>query len=180
MVFVDFDRVESKNVHAQAYTRQSVGRYKADALRLQLLNYHGTQSEAFPVRLDGSNVDTLVDGADLLIDCFDNAESREVLSATARQRQIPLVHAAISADGTFGLVRWDERFRADAEDEPDQATCEAGEHLPFIALVSSGLAATIRDFVATGARYDLAVTLRDMTVTVTTDESALATEHASR
>jgi len=41
LVFVDFDRVESKNLLAQAYVKQSVGKNKAEALKLQLLNFHG-------------------------------------------------------------------------------------------------------------------------------------------
>ena len=33
LALVDFDRVESKNLLAQAYVKQSVGKNKADALR---------------------------------------------------------------------------------------------------------------------------------------------------
>jgi hypothetical protein len=69
------------------------------------------------------------------------------------------VHAAISADGTFGLVRWDERFTADAEDAPGQPTCEGGEHLPLIGLVAAALARAVQDFVQNGARHDAMVSL---------------------
>jgi hypothetical protein len=34
---VDFDRVESKNLRAQAYTKPSIGKNKTTALRLQLV-----------------------------------------------------------------------------------------------------------------------------------------------
>jgi len=163
--FVDFDRVESKNVHAQVFTRQSIGRNKAEALRLQLLNYHGTSSEAYPVRLERTNVEALVSPADLLVDCFDNEESRTVLAGAARRLRKPLVHAAISADGTFGIVRWDDRFTPDAEDEAGQATCEAGEHLPFIGLVAGVLAGAIRDFVIRGEQRDLLITAGAVTTT---------------
>ena len=36
LVFVDFDRVESKNLLAQAYVKASLGKNKAQALKLQL------------------------------------------------------------------------------------------------------------------------------------------------
>jgi molybdopterin/thiamine biosynthesis adenylyltransferase len=163
--FVDFDRVESKNVQAQVYARQSIGRNKADALRLQLLNYYGTTSEAYPVRLEPANVDALVSPVDLLVDCFDNAKSRMVLSDGARRLGKPLVHAAISADGTFGIVRWDEQFTPDAEDEAGQATCEAGEHLPFIGLVGGAVAGVIRDFVSGGHQRDLMIASSGVTTT---------------
>jgi molybdopterin/thiamine biosynthesis adenylyltransferase len=112
---IDFDRVESKNVLAQAYVKQSIGKNKAEALKLQLFNFYGVKSEAFGVRVTAENVEALCGGADLIVDCFDNAKSRLMLSEFARRANKPLLHGAISADGTFGLVRWDERFTADAE-----------------------------------------------------------------
>ena len=160
LAFVDFDRVESKNLTAQSFVKQSLGRNKAEALRLQLLNFYGVSADAFPVRLDGTNVDALCAGAGLVVDCFDNAASRRVLSEHARARQSPpLVHAAMSADATFGIVRWDERFEADDEDTPGQATCENGEHLPYIGSLAAAVARVVQDFVVNGLRRDVMVTL---------------------
>lgn len=168
LAFVDFDRVESKNLLAQAFVKQSVGRNKAEALKLQMLNFYSVKADAFGVRLTEENADALCGPADLLVDCFDNQASREVLSAYARRAGKPLVHAAISGDGTFGLVRWDERFAPDAEDAPGQATCEGGEHLPLIGLVAAVLARAIQDFVRSGIRRDAMVTLGAVTATAAT------------
>jgi hypothetical protein len=167
LVFVDFDRVESKNLLAQAYVKQSVGKNKAQALKLQLANFYGVKAEAKSVRLEASNVDALCGDADLLVDCFDNAASRELLSAFAKEHDKPLVHAAISVDGTFGVVRWDERFAPDAEDEEGQATCEGGEHLPFIGLVGASLARAIQDFLNAGTKRDAMISLTAVTPTHT-------------
>jgi hypothetical protein len=60
----------------------------------------------------------------------------------ARAAQVPLLHGALAADGTFGLVRWDDRFTVDREDTASQATCEGGEHLPVIGLMGATLART--------------------------------------
>ena len=158
-VLVDFDRVESKNCLSQAFVKPSVGKNKAEALKLQLSNFWGVKAESFGVRVEATNVATLCDKADLVVDAFDNAKSRRILSDYARAAEKPLVHAAVSADGTFGLVRWDERFTADEEGDPGQATCEGGEHLPLIALVSSTLARTIQDFVKDGSRHDAMISL---------------------
>ncbi|MFO0552413.1 MAG: ThiF family adenylyltransferase [Polyangiaceae bacterium] len=165
LAFVDFDRVESKNLLSQAFVKPSIGKNKADGLRLQLLNFHGRKTEAFGVRLGDNNVTELLAGADLVVDTFDNAASRVVLSRWARAAAASraLVHAGLSGDGSFGLVRWDERFTADEEDHAGQATCETGEHLPLIALVAATLARTIQDFVATGERRDTLITLKAAT-----------------
>ncbi len=165
LVVIDFDRVESKNLLAQAFVKQSVGKNKAEALKAQLLNFHSVKAEAFGVRVTAENVATLGAGATLLVDCFDNAASRAVLSTHAQAAGVPLVHAAISGDGTFGLVRWDERFVPDLEDHAGQATCEGGVHLPMVGLLAATLARTVQDFVTTGARRDSMVGLAAVTPT---------------
>ena len=162
---VDFDRVDTKNLLAQAHVRPSLGKNKADALKLQLANLWGVTAESFPVRLGDHNCEAVLAGCDLVVDCFDNLASRLVLSAHARRTGVPLVHAAVAADGTFGLVRWDERFVPDAEGAPGQATCEGGEHLPFFGLVAASLARVVQDFLLTGARHDVMVSLRSVTPT---------------
>lgn len=145
---VDFDRVESKNLAAQWFVKQSLNKNKAEAARLQLANFYGhAKTEAMGVRLAATNAAQLLAACDLAVDCFDNADSRLVLSEAAKAANVPLVHAGISADGTFGLVRWDERFTPDREDAPGQPTCEGGEHLPMIGVVGATLARAIQDFV---------------------------------
>src|SRR3954464_10410699 len=95
IVLVDFDRVESKNCLSQAFVKQSIGKNKADALKLQLSNFWGVKAEAFGVRVNEDNVATLCGAADLVVDAFDNAKSRRVLSGYARGAGKPLVHAAV-------------------------------------------------------------------------------------
>lgn len=156
---VDFDRVESKNLAAQWFVKQSAGKNKAEAIRLQLANFYGVKAEAMGVRLAANNAAQLLGGCALAVDCFDNADSRLVLAEAARGAGVPLVHAALAADGTFGLVRWDERFAPDREDIAGQATCEGGEHLPMIGLVGATLARAIQDFVRSSERNDYMISL---------------------
>ena len=162
---IDFDRVESKNLLAQWFVKQSVGKNKAEALRLQLSNFHGIKVEAFGVRVVDNNVAELLGPCDLVVDCFDNHDSRTLLSTYARDNDKPLVHAALSGDGTFGLVRWDARFEADREDEEGQATCEGGEHLPLIGVLGATVARTIQDFVRDRSMHDSMVSLSGVTRT---------------
>jgi hypothetical protein len=165
LALVDFDRVESKNLLAQAYVKPSLSKNKAEAMKLQLSSFWGRKSEAFGVRLQENNVDALCGAAGLVVDCFDNAKSRALLSTFAKRAKKPLVHAAVSADGTFGLVRWDERFVPDAEDAPGQPTCEGGEHLPLLALVAAALARAVQDFLRDGTQRDFLVSLTGVTQT---------------
>ena len=91
---IDADRVESKNLLGQAFTKQSVGKNKAAALKLQLANFWARkQVESFGVRVGPQNVAQLCGEADLIVDAFDNAASRRVLSEYARANDKALVHA---------------------------------------------------------------------------------------
>jgi molybdopterin/thiamine biosynthesis adenylyltransferase len=162
---VDFDRVEARNLAAQWFVKQSVGKNKAEAIRLQLANFYGVRAEAFGVRLAAGNAAQLVAGCALAVDCFDNADSRIALADAARAAGVPRVHAALAGDGTFGLVRWDDRFVADREDAAGQATCEGGEHLPMIGLIGATLARAIQDFVRGGERRDYMISLSGVTRT---------------
>jgi molybdopterin-synthase adenylyltransferase len=162
---IDFDRVESKNLSAQWFVKQSVGKNKAEAIRLQLANFYGVKAEARGVRLVAGNAAELLADCDLAVDCFDNHDSRVVLAAAARDAGVPLLHAALSADGSFVLVRWDQRFTPDREDTAGQATCEGGEHLPMIGLAGTALARAIADFVHDAEQHDYMVSLSGVTRT---------------
>lgn len=157
--FVDFDRVESKNLLAQFFVKPSIGKNKAEALKLQWFNFWGIKAEASPVRLTEQNVQALLGEAELIVDCFDNFESRKLLSEFARRHGKALVHAAVAGDGTFGVVRWDARFTADREDVAGQATCEGGEHLPLIGVLGAALARAIQDFLSDGTQRNFNVSL---------------------
>lgn len=156
---IDFDRVESKNLQAQWFVKQSVGKNKADALRLQLANFYGVKAEARGVRLVANNAAELLDGCAVAVDAFDNHDSRALLSGAAAAAGVPVVHAALAADGTFGLVRWDPRFTPDREDTEGQATCEGGEHLPVIGLVGATVARALAEHLAGGRSSDYMISL---------------------
>lgn len=154
-VLVDHDRVESKNTQAQAYTKQAIGKLKVEALRQQLLTFWSIRVESIPVELGPHNMSNVIQHPDLVVDCLDNKKSRDLVTAYAMSRAIPHVHAAISGDGSFGLVRWDG-FVAD-EETPGQPTCEGGEHLPIVVSVASALARAIQEFLSTGRKLDFMI-----------------------
>lgn len=173
LVLVDFDVVESKNLASQAFVKQSLRKNKAVAVAMQLRNFWDVTAAFFQVRMTRDNVREICTGANLVVDCFDNAESRRVLSDLHHDMNIrigepqgfPLVHAAIAATGDFGLVRWEERFQADEEDVAGSHTCEGGAHLPFIGLLSAALATVVQEFLSTGRRRDLMVSRSGVTTT---------------
>ena len=105
-------------------------------------------NQDYTVKLTALNAEAILGPADLVVECFDNAESRRVVQNHVRSQKKGCVHAGLAADGGFGVVRWDPHFVIDDEDAPDQATCEAGGFLPIIARVASCLVASIQFFLS--------------------------------
>jgi hypothetical protein len=138
-----------------------VGRNKATALKMQLLNFYDVKLQDYTVRLTALNVDTVLSGADLIVECFDNAESRRVVQTYVRSHQKACIHAGLAANGEFGVVRWDEHFAIDEEGVPGQATCEGRGFLPIILRASSALVASIHFFLADGRRVNWNISARN-------------------
>lgn len=149
LVAVDFDRIEQKNTLAQFHAKSGVGKNKAQSFQQTLNFLFGIKIEAVPHKLTKDNVQVLLGGAALVIDCLDSGASRRDVQTFVRETKVPCLHGALSADGLLGRVVWDDKFLVDDEDG-DGATCEDGEHLPFIGLVSAQLAHAAKEFLTTG------------------------------
>lgn len=149
---VDFDRVEKKNTLSQMHTGMGVGRNKAEAMAKLMQGLFKMRIKPLPRRLEDNNVTQLLGGADLVVDCVDNGATRRLIQGYVREHNIPCIHGALSADGAFGRVVWDEHFKIDDENVVGEPTCEGGEHLPFITFAASIMATQIRDFLSDGAQ----------------------------
>jgi predicted ThiF/HesA family dinucleotide-utilizing enzyme len=152
LTIVDFDRVEAKNILGQFHTRMVVGKNKAQALGQAMQGMFGVKLEAIPHRLSADNTEALLGSAELVVDCLDNAAARTLVQDFVRRRGIACVHGALAPDGQLGRVVWDELFVIDSEDVPGQATCEGGDHLPFIGLTAATLAQAVAAYISDGRR----------------------------
>lgn len=154
---IDHDRIEQKNVLSQFHGKPGVGKYKAQALQQSMGFLFGLKPMAVPHRLTADNATQLLSGADLLLDCLDNAGSRSLVQEYARQHDVPCLHGALAADGQYGRVIWDETFVIDSENVTGQPTCEGGEHLPFISQVSATIAKAAQEFLSNGKKHNYVI-----------------------
>lgn len=154
---VDFDRVESKNILAQFHGKPSVGKGKVQSLQQSMNFLFGLKVEGIPHKLVADNAKEILGKADLVIDCLDNGASRTVVQQYVRGAGIPCLHGALAADGAYGRVVWDESFVIDFEPGTGAPTCEGGEHLPFIAVVSAYIARAAQEFLRNDRRIGFEV-----------------------
>lgn len=143
---IDFDRVERKNTMSQFHGVKTVGKSKVQSMQQGMKFMFGTSIDIVPHKLTDENVDAVLKGSDLIIDCLDNFEARTLVKDYAEDNEIPCIHGALAPNGEYGQVMWNENFRIDSEAGTDGATCENGEHLAFIALVSAYLARSVHEF----------------------------------
>lgn len=153
LTVIDFDRVEQKNVLSQFHSKVSVGKNKATSMREAFNFLYGVKLEAIPHKLTCDNIE-LLDATDLILDCLDNAPSRRLVQFGTGA--IPVLHGALAADGAFGRVGWDETFTID-EGVEGAPTCEGGEFLPFIALVSAFMAKAAQEYLKTGKKQGFSI-----------------------
>jgi len=148
---IDFDRVEMKNTASQFHAKTAVGKNKTMALAQTFQFLWSTKVETRPTKLTEDNATQLLGGGDLIVDCLDNAEARRVVQSFARAQCIPCLHGGLAADGALGRSVWDEHFVADEAVE-GAATCEGGEHLPFIAIAAGYIARSAQLYLRTGRK----------------------------
>jgi molybdopterin-synthase adenylyltransferase len=160
---VDFDRVEARNTQSQFHSKPSIGKLKVQGLQQTMQFLFGWKIGANPVKLVADNVVQLLGGADLVIDCLDNAPSRRIVQTFVRGAKIACLHGAVDADGAFGRVVWDldaqgrPLFVIDEGGPVGAPTCENGEHLPFLSIVASYLAHSVKEYLRKGAQLSYQV-----------------------
>lgn len=148
---IDFDKVESKNTLSQFHIKASVGKSKALSLSQTFNMLFGIKVSSIVHKLVEDNANVMLLNSELVIDCLDNAAGRKVIQNWARSRQVPCLHGALAANGQMGRIIWDEEFFIDGEVE-GAATCEDGQHLPFIAMTSAAIARSAQEFLTSGKK----------------------------
>jgi molybdopterin-synthase adenylyltransferase len=94
----DSDQVELSNLNRQIlHNNKKIGVKKTDsaAETVRLLN---PEIDVTPLseRIEERNAGDILRGYDLIIDCMDNFESRQVINSFCVEKSMPLIHAGVS------------------------------------------------------------------------------------
>jgi len=158
---IDFDTVEERNVATQQYIIPQIGMKKAHAMQVILgMNLRRVSYTGVVQKIENTGqVSSLIGRSDepvLLIDCFDNTESRKILHKFASN--VDILHIGFSPQYTAEII-WDEDYTVPNDIPADQNDiCEMSEAVPFINFVVSLACMTISDFFSTGIKKSLLVT----------------------
>ena len=152
ITLIDFDRVETKNIASQFHSNMTRGKNKALGLKTMLQGLFGVSIDAVPHKLTKDNVEALLGGSALVVDCTDNGEARVVIQTFVRENKIACLHGALSADGSCGRAVWDDLFKIDHESAPGLATCENSQNVPFHIVAGAWLAVVGLRFLTLGEK----------------------------
>jgi len=101
---IDCDMVEVSNLNRQIlYRTEDIGKEKMTAAAANLCALNpGIEVEPVQEKITVENVESLIDGSDLVLDGLDNFPIRYLLAHAAWNHKIPFVHGAVS--GMYGQV----------------------------------------------------------------------------
>ncbi len=96
---VDFDTIEQSNLNRQFYFSDQIGHFKVEALQENLSRINPDVTvEAEPVRIDASNIGTIFNDCDRLVEGFDKQSEKKLFL----EQLGPSKKIIVSANGIAG------------------------------------------------------------------------------
>lgn len=157
---VDRDRVEEHNTSTQVYGADDVGAWKTEVLANRLFRSVGVEIDAVRKDLDHRNARKLLRDADIVVDTFDNSQSRGDVQAQCRDSKLPCLHVGLFAD--YGEVVWDEQYRVPSDVDGD--VCDYPLARNLVTLTVSIAAETIVRYALLQQQENWSATLRDFAI----------------
>ncbi len=105
LILVDPEKPELSNLNRQIlhWEEDLEKKPKAMSAKWKLERFNSdVEIIAKPVKLEEKNIDKVLRGTDIIVDCLDNFETRFLLDEYSQRTGKPLVHGAI--EGTYGQV----------------------------------------------------------------------------
>ena len=165
---LDREKVEEGNFGTQNYGKADVGRPKATQIRANAFRRYGVVVKDVVKSLTKDNAKSLVKGFDLVVDLFDNGESRELVRVTCEAGNIPCVHSGLAAMGFF-QVRWNEQYKAPPSEwgqADGDAPCEYPLAANLVMMCVAVTAEAINRFFQDGSKLDVEFWLNSLSIDV--------------
>jgi molybdopterin/thiamine biosynthesis adenylyltransferase len=157
---IDRERIEEHNVGTQLYGEAEVGAWKVEVLRQRLFRAAGVEADAVRKELNERNARSLLQGAGLVLDTFDNSAARRLVQGACRALALPCLHAGLYAD--YGEVVWDEVYRVPRDVAGD--VCDYPLARNLVLLTVAVASEVVVRFALDGVRQNWSATLGDFAV----------------
>jgi len=105
---IDFDRVDDHNRHTQVWHKRDIGQLKTSVLKNYVYSIMGITVKDVCKKLEDLNVGKLLNKDSIVIDCFDNPESRKLIYDYCKKNNIECLHIGLSMD--CAEITWNENY----------------------------------------------------------------------
>ena len=157
---IDRDRVEEHNIGTQVYCLDDVGGLKAEIVRNLVYREVGVEVQAQCQDLSERNADKLLKHAPIIIDTFDNSQSRKAVTEYCLAKDKVCLHAGVNNE--YGQVVWNEVYRVPSDAGED--ICDYPLARNLIMLVVSVASEALIRYVATGQKENFSITVGDLQI----------------
>jgi tRNA A37 threonylcarbamoyladenosine dehydratase len=158
---IDFDRVTDHNRGTQIWGRRDVGQLKVAALKTALFNSMGVTITDVSRKLDASNVEKYLKKGTLVIDGFDNIESRKLVYEHCRDNKIDCLHVGLAKDSAEAT--WNPVYRVPSSVKGlDVCEYPLARNIVMMSVVIA--TESIIRFLNTGAQESYFITLGDLKI----------------
>lgn len=159
---VDRERVDNDNYGTQNYGRTDAARPKATQASQNVFRRIGVRVEGIVKTVTETTIEPILRGQHLVVDLFDNAESRELVRVTCERLGIPCLHAGMGTMGYFEVI-WNERYKvAFGHDEDPNAPCDYPMSSNLVMLCVGATAEVINTYIDDGKKIDVDFWLAQM------------------
>lgn len=160
---IDKDRIELHNLNNQCYARKDVGSVKVSALHAIVFNSVGVEIETEHKELTSSNVKKLLRNTDLVVDCFDNSTSRQVLTDFCKKNSIACLHAGLFEG--YGEVVWNDDYVVPENiNDTEARSCDNKLARNVVILTVAVATEEIVSFIISGKKRKFSITLGDLNI----------------
>ncbi len=159
---VDDDRIELHNINTQVWTSNDVGALKSATIANHIYNVTGQDILQSNKRVDARTIKKLAKNAHILVDCFDNTESRQILYDYASKEGVACLHIGLFED--YGEVVWNEDYKVPQQQSEESDLCDYPLARNIAMLASVVATEEIIRYILGEQTNSWAITLKDLKI----------------
>jgi len=156
---IDMDRIEQHNLGTQIWEKREAGSYKVQRMKGRVFAISGVHLTIIPKKLDADNVKKLILPNQVIIDAFDNPESRELLYDNCQDKNC--LHVGLYQD--YAEVIWNEHYTVPKETKAlDVCEYPLARNIVMLSVVVA--TESLIKFIDTGEKKSYTITLKDLKI----------------
>ena len=158
---IDKDRIETHNSGTQIWDGKEKGLLKVAAMKTRAYNSTGSILNSVSKELNSGNIKKFLTGTDIVIDSFDNSNSRNLVYQFCMEKGIECLHVGLYQD--FAEIIWNESYTV-PKDTTALDVCEYPLARNIILLAVAVTSEALIKFIDKGIKKNYMITLKDLKI----------------